>query len=132
MYFAVCSTAGIANAAKPPNARRFWNRIPESEKRRLVEIALQKPEMTPGELARHITVSYGAFISESCIYRVLRGYDLVTIPAHIVLGAADEYRRKTCRVHEPWQTDFTCFKIIGWGWYCQSTIPDDFSRYIIA
>jgi transposase InsO family protein len=31
-----------------------------------------------------------------------------------------------------WQTDFTYFKIIGWGWYYLSTILDDHSRYIIA
>ena len=30
------------------------------------------------------------------------------------------------------QTDFTYFKIIGWGWYYLSTILDDYSRYIIA
>jgi len=30
-----------------------------------------------------------------------------------------------------WQTDFTYFKIPGWGWYFLSTVLDDFSRYII-
>ena len=30
-----------------------------------------------------------------------------------------------------WQTDFTYFKVIGWGWYYLSTILDDYSRYII-
>ena len=30
-----------------------------------------------------------------------------------------------------WQTDFTYFKIIGWGWYYLSTILDDYSRYIV-
>ena len=49
-----------------------------------------------------------------------------------MLSAADEFRHKTKRVHELWQTDFTCFKIIGWGWYYLSTVLDDFSRYIIA
>ena len=31
-----------------------------------------------------------------------------------------------------WQTDFTYFKIIGWGWYYASTILDDYSRFILA
>ena len=31
-----------------------------------------------------------------------------------------------------WQTDFTYFQIIGWGWYYLSTVLDDFSRYIVA
>ena len=40
---------GLAN--RPPNARRFWNRIPESEKQRVIDAALAKPELTPRELA---------------------------------------------------------------------------------
>ena len=31
-----------------------------------------------------------------------------------------------------WQTDFTYFKIICWGWYYLSTVLDDYSRYILA
>ena len=30
-----------------------------------------------------------------------------------------------------WQTDFTYFKIIGWGWHYLSTILYDYSRYIV-
>lgn len=89
-------------------------------------------ELTPRELVWHITDSHGAFISESSVYRKLRDYDLVTSPAYIVLSAADQFRHKTKRMHELWQTDFTYFRIIGWGWYYLSTILDDFSRYIIA
>jgi putative transposase len=35
-------------------------------------------------------------------------------------------------VHQQWQTDFTYFKIIGWGWYYLATVMDDYSRYIIT
>ena len=31
-----------------------------------------------------------------------------------------------------WQTNFTYFKFIGWGWMYLSSVLDDFSRYIIA
>lgn|GEM_PF-3012794 len=110
----------------------FGIRASESEKKRVVDQALEKPELTPRELAWHITDSQGAFISESSVYRILRDYDLVASPAYIVLTAADEFRHKPKRVHELWQTDFTYFKIIGWGWYYLSTILDDYSRYIIA
>jgi len=44
-------------ANQPPNARRFWNKIPESEKRRVVDTALEEPELTLRELAWHITDS---------------------------------------------------------------------------
>jgi putative transposase len=121
---------GLAN--RPPNCRRFWNKIPDCEKQWVIDVALAKPELSPRELAWQITDRYGAFISESSVYRILRGYDLVTSPAYIVLSASDEFKHKTSRVNQLWQTDFTYFKIISWGWYYLSTVLDDFSRYIIA
>ena len=56
----------------------------------------------------------------------------ITSPAYIMLCTADEYRNKTKRVQELWQTDFTYFKMLGWGWYYLSTVLNDFSRNIIA
>jgi transposase-like protein len=117
-------------ASRPPNASRFWNRIPEREKKKVVEVALDNPELSPRELAWMMTDSEGTLISESSVYRILKSYDLVTSPAYIVMAAADEFRHKTRRVHELWQTDFTYLKVTGWGWYYLSTILDDFSRYI--
>ena len=72
------------------------------------------------------------FISESSAYRLLKAEDLITAPAHVVICAADEFRDKTTRPNELWQTDFTYLKVIGWGWFYLSTILDDYSRYIIA
>ena len=46
--------------------------------------------------------------------------------------SSDEFTDKTTAINQMWQTDFTYFKIIGWGWYYLSTILDDYSRYIIA
>ena len=117
---------------KPSQRRRFWNRIPEGERDRVVEVAIDKPELSPRELAWHITDTEGWFISESSVYRILKSYDLVTSPNYIVISAADEFRHKTRRVHELWQTDFTWLKVTGWGWYFLSTILDDYSRYIIS
>jgi len=119
-------------ASRPPNANRFWNRIPEQEREKVVEVALDYPDLSPRELAWKMTDSEGTFISESSVYRILKSYDLVTSPAYIVLAAADEFQHKTRRVHELWQTDFTYLKVTGWGWYYLSTVLDDYSRYIVA
>ena len=50
----------------------------------------------------------------------------------MVMSAADSFQNPTHEVHELWQTDFTYFRIVGWGWYFLSTILDDYSRYIIS
>ncbi len=118
--------------AKIPEQKSFWNKIPEKERCQVVETALEKTELSPRELAFHITDKQGWFISESSVYRILKERGLITSPAWIVMAAADEFKDKTVRVHQQWQTDFTYFKIIGWGWYYLATIMDDYSRYIIS
>jgi len=115
-----------------PTPRKFWNKIPEQVKEQVVEIALEHPEKSPRELAWFITDNEAYFISESSVYRILKAYDLITSPAYIVVSAKDKFEHPTRRVNELWQTDFSYFKIIGWGWYYLSTVMDDYSRYIIS
>jgi len=115
-----------------PNPRQFWNRIPKEVKQQVVDLALQYPDRSPRQVAWLFTDEKGYFISESSTYRILKGFDLVESPAFTVLSAADEFKHPTQRVNELWQTDFTYFKIMGWGWYYLSTVLDDFSRYILA
>ena len=50
----------------------------------------------------------------------------------MVTKAADRFHTQTTRPNEMSQTDFTYFKIIGWGWVYLSTVLDDYSRDIIA
>ena len=64
--------------------------------------------------------------------RLLKAHDLITSPAFLVIKAADEFRDKTTAINQMWQADFTCIKIVGWGWSYLSTILDDFSRYVVA
>jgi transposase InsO family protein len=71
-------------------------------------------------------------LSEASVYRLLKSYDLITSPAYVVVKAADEFRDKTIRPNQMWQTDFTYLKVIGWGWFYLSTVLDDFSRYIVG
>ena len=121
---------GLVSRSKSP--KQFWNKLPESVKEQCLEVALEHPELSPRELAWHITDQHEYFISESSVYRLLKQYDLITSPAYILLQAGDKFHTPTKRINELWQTDFTYFKIVGWGWYFLSTVLDDYSRYIIS
>ena len=39
----------------------------------------------------------------------------ITSPAYVVIKAANRFHTQTTRPNEMWRTDFTYFKIIGWG-----------------
>jgi len=56
----------------------------------------------------------------------------ISIPVDTVISAGDSFTNPPRRVHELWQTDFTYFKVICWGWYYLCSVLDDYSRYIIA
>ena len=112
--------------------KRPWHRIPESVRAEIVKLALEETHMSPRELACTYTDPKRYFVSESSVYRILKGHDLITSPAYVLLKAADKFQHPTHQVHELWQTDFTYFRIVGWGWYYLSTILDDYSRYIVS
>lgn len=116
---------------KNTGSRQQWNTIPQVEKNLVVSVALEFSELSPRELSCKLSDEQKVFISESSVYRILKAKGLITSPAHILLAAGNEFDKKTMFVHEMWQTDFTYFKILGWGWYYLSTILDDYSRYIV-
>ena len=120
----------LANRYRPP--KQFWNQIPPWERQRVVEIALEQPQKSARELAWHITDKRGYYISESTVYRILKAHDLVTSPVYTVISALDKFPHPTKAPNELWQTDFTWFKVVHWGWYYLCTILDDYSRYILA
>ncbi|WP_094574837.1 IS3 family transposase [Brucella rhizosphaerae] len=113
-------------------ASRVWNRIPDDIRDRIIALALDHADLSPRELAVKFTDTESYFVSEASVYRLLKAHDLITSPAYIVIKANDEFKDKTTRPNEMWQTDFTYLKVIGWGWFYLSTILDDYSRYIIA
>ena len=115
-----------------PCARSVWNKLPEDQQAAIIKLALDKPELSPRELAVTYIDEQSNFVSESSVYRLLKAHDLITSPAYILMQAKDKFQHPTTRVNEMWQTDFTYFKITGWGWYYLSTVLDDFSRFIIA
>ena len=116
---------------KTPCRRSFWNKIPEEQRQEVVEFALDHVALTPRELAHKITNEKSWYISESSVYRILKERGLITSPVWIVMSAADEFKDKTTRPNQLWQTDFTYMKIVSWGWYYLATVIDDYSRYIV-
>lgn len=118
-------------ADKPKNRKQYWNAIPQEEKQLIIETALDYPERSSREIAFLFTDMHKRFVSESSVYRILKEQGLITSPAYDLIRASNEFKDKTSRVNEMWQTDFTYFKIVGWGWYFLSTVLDDYSRFII-
>ncbi len=115
-----------------PGPQQFWNRIPDGVRQQVVAVALERPDQSPRQLAWFLTDTEGYFISETSVYRILKSFDLITSPVFDVVKASDKFENPTKRVNEMWQTDFTQFIVMGWGWYSLCTILDDFSRYILA
>ena len=72
--------AGLEDHRSGPS--RSWNRIPESVRGQVLDMALERPELSPG---------------------------------YVVMKAADEFKDKTTAPNQLWQTDFTYFKVTGWG-----------------
>ena len=117
---------------RKPAPRPRWNAISQTVQDQVLELALEQTDLSPRELACRYTDERRYFVSESSVYRILKAADLITSPAYVLMSASDAFQHPTRRVHEMWQTDFTYFRIVHWGWYYLSTVLDDFSRYIIA
>jgi transposase InsO family protein len=117
---------------KQAQVKQYWNRIPDPVRKQIVKLALKHPEESSRQLSYRFIEENAYFVSESSVYRILKGYDLIESPAFEVITAKDKYENPTKRVNEMWQTDFTQFLVIDWGWYYLSTVLDDYSRYILA
>jgi transposase InsO family protein len=122
--------AGLEDRRAGPG--RVWNRLPERVRDEVIEWALERPELSPRELAVTYTDERAYFVSEASVYRLLKAQNLIGAPAFRLMIAADEFKDKTTAPNQLWQTDFTYLKVVGWGWFYLSTILDDYSRYVIA
>jgi transposase InsO family protein len=132
-WYDLYQTGGLeALEDRSPRPSRVWNRIPDEVREKVLQLALDEPELSPRELAVRFTDQQGSFISEASVYRLLKAQGLIPSPAYIVMKAAGEFHDKTTAPNQLWQTDFTYLKVIGWGWFYLSTVLDDYSRYILA
>jgi len=126
-------TGGIeALEDRKPRPKRVWNRIANEVRDKILELALDEPELSPREVAVAFTDRRKTFVSEASVYRILKAEGLINSPAFILMKAADRFANPTTAINQLWQTDFTYLKVTGWGWFYLSTVLDDFSRYIVA
>ena len=93
-------------ADRVPRAERVWNRIPQTVRDNVIQLALDEPALSPRELAARFTDTRRYFISEASVYRLLKAQGLVTSPAFIVIKAAEAFKDKTTAPNQLWQTDF--------------------------
>ena len=100
---------------RKPKPRIVWNKLAQNEQDMIIGLALEKPELSPRELAVSYTDSQQRFVSESSVYRLLKAQDLITSPAYILIQASDKFQQPTLRINEMWQTDFTYFKVLSWA-----------------
>ena len=66
------------------------------------------------------------------MYRILKRSGLVKPRVPKTFPAGPEYRVKTKRVNQMWQTDASYLLVKNWGWYYLISLLDDFSRKILA
>lgn len=55
---------------RKPRPKRVWNRIPDEICDRIIERALEEPELSPREVAVAFTYAEKTFVSEASAYRI--------------------------------------------------------------
>src|SRR4051794_6288762 len=68
-----------------PWPKRVWNRIPEAVRERIIELALNRPELSPRELAGAFTDAENYFFSAGSGYPPLKAPHPITPPALLVI-----------------------------------------------
>lgn len=120
-----------ANDHRPRPTRVPWNRLTSREEELVLAAAREAPELSSRQLAVWLTDHKGFTVSESTVYRLLKGEGLVK-KRELQPVAGKEYHNKTTGPHQLWATDASYFRVVGWGYYYLVTVMDDYSRYILA
>jgi len=121
---------GLKDAS--PCKGRVWNQLLPEEQDKVLEVALQCPDWPPRQIACWIADQGQFTASESTVYRLLKAAGYVKPREARSFPAGPEYRVKTRRPNEQWQTDATYLLVKNWGWYYLISVLDDYSRRILA
>ena len=108
-----------------------WDRVPEATLQQTFKLALDQSDASSRDFAGNLTENKHHFSSKATVYRSLKARDPSMISPHFVIKASDQFHMQN-RLSETWQTDFTCFKNIGRGSMCLSTLIDEYSPDVIA
>jgi len=119
-----------AEEGKP--ARRASNQLLDEEREAIINQALAQPHLSPREVALWLCDHAGVSVSESSAYRVLKAEGLLLDRPADQAPAAREFKHKTKRPNELWQSDATRFFIPDWGYYWMVSVLDDYPRKILA
>ena len=57
---------------RKPRPKRVWNRIADDVREKVLELALDQPELSPREVAVTFTDRQKTFVSEASVYRLLK------------------------------------------------------------
>ena len=122
----------LEGARRPSRKRRAANALRESERAAILEQALAQPHLSARQVAYWCCDHAGFSVSESSVQRLLKAHGLLPARAPEQAPAGKEWRHKTKRINEIWQSDATRFFVPGWGHYWLVSVLDDYSRRILA
>jgi len=112
--------------------KAVWNELRPEERQIVLEQALAQLHLSARELAWWLCDHANFSVSESTVHRLLKAHGLLPRRAPQQEPAAKEWRHKTKRINEIWQSDATRFFIPGWGHYWLVSVLDDYSRRLLA
>jgi putative transposase len=124
--------ARIESGLTSREKKAVWNELRPEERQITLEQALSQPQLSARELAFWLCDHAEFSVSESSVARLLKARGLLPRRAPEQEPAAKEWRHKTHRINEIWQSDATRFFIPGWGHYWLVSVLDDYSRRLLA